>query len=73
MAVKFGVFVDGDHCKFPTLYYYPNFIKDPINHVLLLTLLHALLLSKPLTSCLTTIENRVKQFMRGMVKFNLVY
>ena len=40
MAAKFGVFVDEDHhSKLPTLY----FIKDPISHVLLLTLAQVLL------------------------------
>ena len=41
MAAKFGVFVDEDHSKLPTL----NFIKDPISHVLLVILAHVLLLS----------------------------
>ena len=46
MAVKFGVFVDEDHSKLPTLYWLQkNFIKDPIGHVLLLILAHVLLLS----------------------------
>ena len=41
MAAKFGVFVDEDHSKLPTL----NFIQDRISHVLLLILAHVLLLS----------------------------
>ena len=29
MAAKFGVFVDEDHSKFPTLYWLPKFHKRP--------------------------------------------
>ena len=42
---KFGVFVDEDHSKLPTLYWLPNFHKKKhISHVLLLTLAYVLLL-----------------------------
>ena len=44
MAAKFGVFVDEDHSKLPTLYWLPNIIQDTISHVLLLTLANVLLL-----------------------------
>ena len=47
MAAKFGLFVDEDHSKLPTLYWlrYLNFINGPINRVLLLILVHVQLLS----------------------------
>ena len=47
MAAKFGVFVDEDHSKLPTLYWLPivNFINSPISRVLLLILVHVQLLS----------------------------
>ena len=45
MAAKVGVSVDEDHSKLPTVYRLPNFIKDPVSHVLLLTVAHVLLLS----------------------------
>ena len=45
MAAKVGVSVDEGHSKLPTVYWLPNFIKDPISHVLLLTVAHVLLLS----------------------------
>ena len=46
MAAKFGLFVDEDHSKLPTLYTgYLNFINDPISRVLLLILVHEQLLS----------------------------
>ena len=45
MAVKFGVFVDKDRSKLPTLYWLPKLKKTAISHVLLLTLAHVLLLS----------------------------
>ena len=43
MAAKFGVFVDEDHSKLPTLYWLPKLQKDPISHVVLLILTHVLL------------------------------
>ena len=42
MATKFGVFVE-DHDKLPIVYL--NFIKEHINHVLLLNLVFVLLLN----------------------------
>ena len=79
MAAKFGVFVDEDQIKLPTLYWLPNFINGPINHVLLLILVHVQLLS-----CLffwllaplrlkTVALNIAQQFLKEMVKNILVY
>ena len=45
MAATSCVFVYEDHRKLPTLYWLPKLKKDPISHVLLLTLANVLLLS----------------------------
>ena len=45
MAVKFGLFVDEDHSKFPTLYWLPKLHKQPYKSRLLLILVHVQLLS----------------------------
>ena len=61
MAAKFGLFVDEDHSKFPTLYWLPKLHKQPykshfiaISSACTTTELFILL-----TSGLTAIENRV--------------
>ena len=52
MVAKFGVFVDEDHSKLPTLYWLPlNFINDPISHVLLLILVRVVFTFDFLTHC----------------------
>ena len=38
MATKFGIFVDDNYYKLPTLFWLPKYQKDYINHVLLLIL-----------------------------------
>ena len=45
MAAKFGVFVDEDHSKLPTLYWLPKLHKRPNKSSLLLILVHVQLLS----------------------------
>ena len=45
MTAKFGAFVDEKHDKLPTIYWFLNFIKDHMNHILLLILVPVLLLS----------------------------
>ena len=45
MAAKFGVFVDEDHCKLPTIYWLPKHHKLPFKSQLLLLLVHILLLT----------------------------
>ena len=45
LLIKFGVFVEENHGKLPTLYWLPKLRKKPLNHVLLLILVHVLLLS----------------------------
>ena len=62
MPAKFGLFVDEDHSKLPTLYWLPKLHGRPISHVLLLTLVHVR----------TTTELSIL-FMKGMAKNILVY
>ena len=45
MAAKFGLFVDEDHSKLPTLYWLPNIHKRPYKLRLLQILVHVQLLS----------------------------
>ena len=47
MAAKFGVSVDEDHSKLPTIYWLPKLHKRPISRFLLLILVHV-----QLPSCL---------------------
>ena len=58
MAAKFGVFVE-DHDKLPILYL--SFIKDHVNHVLLLNLVFCVAteLFVLLNSCLIAIKKQV--------------
>ena len=71
MAAKFGVFVDEDHSKLPTLYWLPKFQKDPISHVLLLTSSYTTTeLSKILTSCLLAIKNHVIKYCETVLQRN---
>ena len=75
MAAKFGLFVDEDHRKLPTLYWLPGyFINGPISRVLLLILVHVQLRSC-LFFCLLASQqlktmslNIAQQFMKEMVK-----
>ena len=75
---KFGVFVDEDHSKLPTLYWLPNFHKKTyksrfIANSSLCTTTEVLII---LTSCLTTIKNHVLKYcatvFREMVKIYFV-
>ena len=68
MAAKFGVFVDKNHSKLPTLYWLQNFITDPISHVALLILAHVLLQS--LTSCSTAIKMFVIKYCETVLERN---
>ena len=74
MTVKFGVFVDEDHSKLPTIYWLPKRHKRPYKSCLIAnssscttTKLFILV-----TSCLTAIKNHVIKYcttvMKGMVK-----
>ena len=54
MAAKFGVFVDDDHSKLPTIYWLPKLHKRPYKSTTKLSFL--------LTSCLTAIKNHVIEY-----------
>ena len=73
MAAKFGLFVDEDHSKLPTLYWLPKLHKRPyksrcIANSSACTTTEVSIL---LTSCLTAIKtmslNIAQQFMQEMV------
>ena len=61
MAVKFGLFVDGDHSKLPTLYWLPKLYKwpDKSRFIANSSACKTTELSILLTSCLTAIKNNV--------------
>ena len=72
MAAKFGLFVDEDHSKLPTLYWLPKLHKRPYKSRFIAnsSACTTTELSILLTSCLTAIKNHVikQQFMKEMVK-----
>ena len=79
MAAKFGLFVDEDHSKLPTLYWLPKLHKRPYKSRFIAnsSACTTTELSILLTSCLTAIKNHAiniaQQFMKEMVKIILVY
>ena len=77
MAAKFGLFVDEDHSKLPTLYWLPKLHKRPYKSRFIAnsSACTTTELSILLTSCLTAIKNHAikylniaQQFMKEMVK-----
>ena len=74
MAAKFGLFVDEDHSKLPTLYWLPKLLKWPYKSrfIAYSSACTTTELSILLTSCLTAIKtmllNIAQQFMKEMVK-----
>ena len=74
MAAKFGLFVDNDHSKLPTLYRLPKLHKQSYKLRFIANSIACTTseLSILLTSCLTAIENHVIkyciQFMKEMAK-----
>ena len=74
MAAKFGLFVDEDHSKLPTLYWLPKLHKRPYKSRLIAnsSACTTTKLSILLTSCLTAIKtmpfNIAQQLMKEMVK-----
>ena len=74
MAAKFGLFVDEDHSKLPTLYWLPKLYKRPYKSRFIAnsSACTTTELSILLTSCLTAIKNHVIKyctlFMKEMVK-----
>ena len=72
MAAKFGLFVDEDHSKLPTLYWLPKLHKRPyksrfIAHSSACT---ATELSILLTPCLTVTENHVIKYCTTVYERN---
>ena len=61
MAAKFGLFVDKDHSKLPTLYWLPKLHKRPykLRFIANSSVCTTTELSILLTSCLTAIKNYV--------------
>ena len=75
MAAKFGLFVDEDHNRLPTLYWLPKLHKRPYKSRFIAnsSACTTTELSILLTSCLTAIKktmslNIAQQFMKEMVK-----
>ena len=64
MATKFGVFVDEDHSKLPTLYWLPKLHKRPYKSRFIANSSSCTTtgLSIILTSCLTAIKNHVMKY-----------
>ena len=72
MAAKFGLFVDEDHSKLPTLYWLPKFHKRPYKtrFIAYSSACSATELSILLTSCLTAIKNHVIKFCTTVYERN---
>ena len=64
MAAKFGVFVDEDHSKLPTIYWLPKLHKRPykLHFIAISSSCTTTELSILLTSCLTAIKNHVIKY-----------
>ena len=64
MAAKFGVFVDEDHSKLPTLYWLPKLHKRPYKSLFIANSSSCTTaeLSILLTSCLTGIKSHVIKY-----------
>ena len=76
MAAKFGLFVDEDHSKLPSLYWLPKLHKRPYKSRFIAnsSACTTTELSILLTSCLTAIKTMsldiAQLFMKEMVKIN---
>ena len=74
MAAKFGLFVDEDHSKLPTLYWLPKLHKQPYksrfiaNSSACTTTELSILLSLASLQLKTMLLNIAQQFMKEMVK-----
>ena len=64
MAAKFGLFVDEDHSKLPTLYWLPSLHKQPykLRFIANSSACTTTELSVLLTSCLTVLKNHVIKY-----------
>ena len=72
MAAKFGLFVDEDHSKLPTLYWLPKLHKQPYKSRFIAnsSACTTTELSILLTSCLTAIENHVIKYCTTVYERN---
>ena len=72
MAAKFGLFVDEDHSKLPTLYRLPKLHKQPYKLRFIANSIACTTseLSILLTSCLTAIENHVIKYCTTVYERN---
>ena len=72
MAAKFGLYVDEDHSKLPTLYWLPKLHKRPytLRFIANSSACTTTELSILLTSCLTEIENHVIKFCTTVYERN---
>ena len=72
MAAKFGLFVDEDHSKLPTLYWLPKLHKRPYKTCFIAksSACTTTELSILLTSCLTAIKNHVIKYCTTVYERN---
>ena len=72
MAAKFGLFVDEDHSKLPTLYWLPKLHKRPYKSRFIAnsSTCTTTELSILLTSCLTAIKNHVIKYCATVYERN---
>ena len=72
MAAKFGLFVDVDHSKLPTLYWLPKLHKRPYKSRFIAnsSACTTTELSILLTSCLTAIKNHVIKYCTTVYERN---
>ena len=72
MAAKFGLFVDEDHSKLPTLYWLPQLHKRPykLRFIANSSACTTTELSFLLTSCLTAIKNQVIKYCTTVYERN---
>ena len=72
MAAKFGLFVDEDHSKLPTLYWLPKLHKQPYKSRFIAnsSACTTTELSILLTSCLTAIKNHVVKYSTTVYERN---
>ena len=73
MADKFGLFVDEDHSKLPTLYWLPKLHKRPYKSRFIANYCACTTteLSILLTSCLTVIKNHVIKYCTTVYERNV--
>ena len=72
MAAKFGLFVDEDHSKLPTLYWLPKLHKRPYKSRFIANSGACTTTELPilLTSCLTAIKNHVIKYCTTVYERN---